>query len=47
MTKSSFVAEVTFNDTHRERLVFYSIQYRNSWLAASDPFDMFTQSIKL
>ena len=34
------------NDTHRERLVFHSIQYRNGWLAASDLFDMFTQSIK-
>ena len=35
------------NDTHRERLVFHSVQYRNGWLAASDLFDMFTQSIKL
>ena len=35
-----------FNDTHRERLVFHSVQYRNGWLAASDLFDMFTQSIK-
>ena len=35
-----------FNDTHRERLVFHSIQYRNGWLAASDLFHMFTQSIK-
>ena len=26
--------------------VCYSIQYKNSWLAASDLFDMFTQSIK-
>ena len=26
--------------------VFYSIQYKNGWLAASDLFDMFTQSIK-
>ena len=34
------------NDTHRERLVFHSIQYRNGWLAVSDLFDMFTQSIK-
>ena len=34
------------NDTHRERLVFHSIQYRNGWLAASDLFGMFTQSIK-
>ena len=36
----------TFNDTHRERLVFGSIQYRNGWLAASNLFDMFTQSFK-
>ena len=34
------------NDTHRERLVFHSIQYMNGWLAASNLFDMFTQSIK-
>ena len=34
------------NDTHRERLVFHSLQYRNGWLAAADLFDMFTQSIK-
>ena len=34
------------NDTHRERLVFHSIQYRDGWLAASDLFHMFTQSIK-
>ena len=34
------------NDTLRERLMFHSIQYRNGWLAASDLFDMFTQSIK-
>ena len=33
-------------DTHRERLVFHSIQYSNGWLAASDLFDMFTQSVK-
>ena len=26
--------------------MFYSIQYRNGWLAASDLFDMFTQSNK-
>ena len=26
--------------------MFYSIQYKNGWLAASDLFDMFTQSIK-
>ena len=26
--------------------MFYSIQYKNSWLAASEPFDMFTQSVK-
>ena len=28
------------------KTVFHSIQYKNGWLAASDPFDMFTQSIK-
>ena len=26
--------------------MFYSIQYKNGWLAASDLFDMFTQSIR-
>ena len=35
------------NDTHKETLVFNLIQYRNGSLAASDPFYMFTQSIKL
>ena len=34
------------NDTHRERLEFHSIQYRNGWLAASDLFYMFTPAIK-
>ena len=34
------------NDTHRERLVFHSIQYRNGWLAAFHLFRMFTQSVK-
>ena len=29
------------------KTVFYSIQYKNGWLAASDLFDMFTQWIKL
>ena len=37
---------VTVNDTHRERLMFHSIQYRNDWLAAYDLFDMFKNSIK-
>ena len=32
--------------THKEKLMFFSIQYMNGWLAASDLFDMFTQSIK-
>ena len=43
--KGNFLNElrVTFNDT---LTVFYSIQYKNGWLAASDLFDMFTQSIK-
>ena len=27
--------------------MFHPIQYRDGWLAASDLFDMFTQSIKL
>ena len=35
-----------FNDTHRQGLVFHSIQYRNGCLAASDLSPMFTQSIK-
>ena len=34
------------NDTHRERQVFHSIQYRNGWLAASDLFHMLTQSVQ-
>ena len=34
------------NVTHRGGLVFHSIQYRNSCLAASDLFHMFTQLIK-
>ena len=29
------------------KTVFYSIQYMNSWLAASDLFHMFTQSINV
>lgn len=28
------------------KTIFYSIQYKNGWMAASDLFDMFTQSIK-
>ena len=32
-----------FNDTHREGLVFHSIQYSNGCLAASDLSPMFTQ----
>ena len=38
--------KILANDTHRERLVFHSVQYRNGWLAVSDLFEMFTQSIK-
>ena len=26
--------------------MFYAVQYKNEWLAASDLFDMFTQPIK-
>ena len=36
----------SFHNTHRERLVLHSVQYRNGWFAASDHFDRFTQSIK-
>ena len=28
------------------KTVFYSVQYKNGWLAASDLFHVFTQSIK-
>ena len=28
------------------KTVFYSVQYKNGWLAASDLFDVFTQLIK-
>ena len=28
------------------KTVFYSVQYKNGWLAASDLFYMFTQSVK-
>ena len=28
------------------KTVFYSIKYKNGWFAASDLFDMFTQSTK-
>ena len=34
------------NNTHREKLCFYSIQHKNVCLAASDLFNMFSQSIK-
>ena len=43
---NSDYAPAQINDTRRERLMFHSIQYRNGWLAASDLFDIFTQSIK-
>ena len=46
MLKMKVFVWVTVNDTHRERLMFHSIQYRNDWLAAYDLFHMFTQSIK-
>ena len=32
------------NDSHREKL-FYSVQYKNDCLAASDVFHMYTESI--
>ena len=28
------------------KTVLYSVQYKNGWLAASDHFHMFTQSVK-
>ena len=46
LSESTLFKENLINDTHMERLVFHSIQYRNCWLAASDLFDIFTQSIK-
>ena len=46
MLKMKVFVWVTVNDTHRERLMFHSIQYRNDWLAAYDLFDMFKNSIK-
>ena len=33
------------NDTHMEKL-FYSIHYKNDWLAAYDHFHVFTQWVK-
>ena len=33
------------NDTHREKTVFYSIQYKNCSLAASKLFHLVTQSV--
>ena len=45
-TGKKTVLEYLFDDTHRERMMFHSIQYRNGWLVAFDLFDMFTQSIK-
>ena len=43
--KQTILFPKKINDIHRERLLFHSIQCRNCWLAASDLFDMFTQSI--
>ena len=34
------------NDTHRVKTVYYSFQYKNGCLVASDLFHMFTQPIK-
>ena len=34
------------NSCSLQEKLFYLIQYKNGWLAASDRFDMFTQSIK-
>ena len=46
ISSSHWGFKVLLNDTHRERLMFHSIQYMNGWLAASDLFDMLTRSIK-
>ena len=43
--KQTILFPKKINDIHRERLLFHSIQCRNCWLAASDLFHMFTQSI--
>ena len=43
--KQTILFPKKISDIHRERLMFHSIQCRNFWLAASDLFDMFTQSI--
>ena len=43
--KQTILFPKKINDIHRERLLFHSIQCRNCWLATSDLFDMFTQSI--
>ena len=40
LTGGQFSLEAIF------RTPFYSVQYKNGWLAASDLFDMFTQSVK-
>ena len=37
--------KMIFNDTHGEA-VFYSVQYKNGYLASSDLFHMFIHSIK-
>ena len=34
------------NDTQREKLCLIQFSTRNGWLATSDLFDMFTQSIR-
>ena len=34
------------NNTHRKKIVLYSVQYKNGHFATSDIFRMFTQSIK-
>ena len=38
--------ESSINDTHREKLCFTQFSIRNIWLAASELFRMFTQSVK-
>ena len=32
-----------YKENYKDKFVFYSIQYKNGWLAASDFFDVLTQ----
>ena len=48
MTKNGSQSVISIHERYSQRnTVFYSVQYKNGCLAASDVFHMFTQSIKL